>query len=106
VHLVPHLRGCTFHARLKEFSRILSPSIPRLPNENAVHPDPFVIQTPRIAELKGLLVSLCRRHSLSRSEASVVDVHGWCIKLHSDLGLGVNGLAKAHVPNLQENWEE
>jgi hypothetical protein len=22
------------------------------------------------------------------------------------LGLGVNGLAKAHVPNSQENWEE
>jgi hypothetical protein len=93
------MRGGTFQARLKEFAGIVSPSRPRLLNENVGRPNPFVIRTPGLAELQGLLVSLCRRHSMNRSEAPLVDVHGWCRNLHSEIGPGAKGLVKAHVPN-------
>jgi hypothetical protein len=106
VHLVPHLRGGTFHAVLKVYVGIVPPTRPRLPNEIASRLDPFIIRTPCLAELKGLLISLCRRHNLSKSEVALIDVHGWCRNLHSKLGPGVNGLRKAHAPSSQENWEE
>jgi hypothetical protein len=100
------MRGDTIHARLEEFVGIVSPSYPRPLNEIASHSNPFVIRTRDLAELQGLLVPLCRRHNMSSSDASLVDVHGQRKHLHSELGPGVNGLVEAHVPNSQENWEE
>jgi hypothetical protein len=77
MHLVPHLRGDIIHARMKAFAGIMSPSRPRFPNENTGRPNPFIIRTPGLVELQGLLVSLCKRHNLCKSEAALVNVHGW-----------------------------
>jgi hypothetical protein len=94
MHVVLHLRGGTIHARLRVVAGIVFPSHPRFPEENEGRRNIFSIRTPGLAELQGLLVFMCKRHSLCRSEAEPVDVHGWHRNLHSKLG--VNGLANVH----------
>jgi hypothetical protein len=106
MHLVSLPRGGTIHANMKAFAGFVSPSHPRLPNENTGHPLPFALQTPGLAELQGHLVPLCRWRSLSKSGVAPNFSHGHQRNLHPKIGLVASALARAHVKNSQESWEE
>jgi hypothetical protein len=94
------------HAKLKAFAGFVSPSRPRLPNENTGHPLLYALRTPGLAELQGRLVPLHRWHSLRKSGVAPNVFHGRQRNLHVEIGPVVNALAKAQVQNSQENWEE
>jgi hypothetical protein len=95
VHLVPLLRGGTIRAKLRAFAGFVPPSRPRLSIENVVRPLIYALRTPRLAELQGHLVPLCRERSLSKSGASCDVFHGRRRSLHMEIRPVVIALAKA-----------